>query len=191
MPDFGCAYIPCSSEVSPLLEDPATTQLLGLDADGQLRFFLALAQLAGHPLIYDVLPQTGRFSALVLSNPSLVRWFDVPALIAGLTDAAETLLADVPDVAEAAVIRANWLAELHGRAATPTACSEISAQLAERWLAEKQRLSQRMMAWDVRPPSRARLDRSCARHFSVKAAIRIRQLPKQRFWSARPTSRIA
>ncbi|MBQ1612586.1 MAG: hypothetical protein II085_03835, partial [Alphaproteobacteria bacterium] len=35
---------------------------------------------AGHPVIYDILPQTGRFSKAVLANPEIARWFDIPAL---------------------------------------------------------------------------------------------------------------
>lgn len=79
--EFGSAYIPASSGVSPLLADPRLAEHLGLDAHGQVRLFLALAQLAGHPLLYDVLPQIGRFSAQVLARPGLVRWFDTPAAI--------------------------------------------------------------------------------------------------------------
>ena len=36
-----------------------------------------MAQLAGHPVIYDILPQTGRFSKAVLANPFIARWFDI------------------------------------------------------------------------------------------------------------------
>jgi hypothetical protein len=36
--------------------------------------------LAGHPVIYDVLPQTGRFSKAVLASPEIARWYDVRKL---------------------------------------------------------------------------------------------------------------
>ena len=36
-----------------------------------------MAQLAGHPVIYDILPQTGRFAKIVLANPHIARWFDL------------------------------------------------------------------------------------------------------------------
>lgn len=141
--DFGCAYIPRSSEVSPALEDAFIKQKLGLDAQGQLRFFLALAQLAGHPLLYDVLPQTGRFSTLVLSNPSLVRWFDIPALIASLAEAAEAIAREA-GLAES--VSAALLAELNGREAAASALSgEIPAHVRQRWLEKKQECSARLM----------------------------------------------
>ena len=58
--EFGCAYLPVSSEVSPLLEDKKITKNIGLDTKQQVQLFIKLAQLAGHCVIYDVLPQTGR-----------------------------------------------------------------------------------------------------------------------------------
>ena len=59
--EFGCAYLPTSTDVSPNLEDKKLTEILGLDTKAQVKLFIELAQLAGHPVIYDVLPQTGRF----------------------------------------------------------------------------------------------------------------------------------
>lgn len=88
--DLGSAYIPHSSAVSPLLADQ---NLPGLDAEEQVRYFLAFCQLAGHPLMYDVLPQTGRFSRLVLAKPYLARWFDLAALNAALRQAIERIAA--------------------------------------------------------------------------------------------------
>lgn len=87
--EFGCAYLPVSSEVSLHLEDKEVTKKLGLDAKGQVQLFVKLAQLAGHCVIYDVLPQTGRFSKMVLSNPSIARWFDVNELISKIETAAD------------------------------------------------------------------------------------------------------
>lgn len=78
---FGCAYIPQASCVDSLLEDKNILQEIGLNADVQVKMFIYLAQLAGHPVIYDILPQTGRYSKTVLANPSCVRWFDVSVLI--------------------------------------------------------------------------------------------------------------
>ncbi len=79
--EFGCAYLPVSSEVSPLLEDKNIFNKLHLSAKEQVQLFVKLAQLAGHSVIYDVLPQTGRFSKMVLANPSIARWYDVNDLI--------------------------------------------------------------------------------------------------------------
>ena len=78
--EFDCAYLPKSSDVSEKLEDEKIAKFLGLGAKEQVKFFITLAQLAGHPVIYDILPQTGRFSKIILSNPHLARWFDLKEL---------------------------------------------------------------------------------------------------------------
>lgn len=78
--DFGNAYLTASSEeVSEKLTDDDLKQL-GIDAKSQVKLFITLAQLAGHPVIYDVFPQNGRFSKTVLAHPELVRWIDVKFL---------------------------------------------------------------------------------------------------------------
>ena len=82
--EFGCAYLPKSSEVSEKLFDKEIYDLTGLDAKGQVQTFITLAQLAGHPVIYDILPQTGRFSKAVLANPEIARWYDIEELIENL-----------------------------------------------------------------------------------------------------------
>lgn len=78
--EFECAYLPKSSDVSENLKDEKIEKFLGLGAKEQVKFFIMLAQLAGHPVIYDVLPQTGRFSKIVLANPYVARWFDIKDL---------------------------------------------------------------------------------------------------------------
>lgn len=78
--EFGCAYLPKSSEVSENLLDKELEKLTGMDAKTQVQTFITFAQLAGHPVIYDVLPQTGRFSKAVLANPEIARWFDINEL---------------------------------------------------------------------------------------------------------------
>lgn len=75
--EFGCAYLPTSNEVSQSLEDHKLSKAIGLSAKGQVQVFITLAQLAGHPVIYDILPQTGRFAKIVLANPYIARWFDI------------------------------------------------------------------------------------------------------------------
>ena len=79
--EFGCAYLPTASCVSPNLEDKELAEKTGLNADEQVKMFIKLTQLAGHPVIYDILPQTGRFSKIVLTTPECARWFDINALI--------------------------------------------------------------------------------------------------------------
>ena len=91
--EFGCAYLPKSSEVSSKLKDNKIEELTGLDAKGQVQTFIKMAQLAGHPVIYDILPQTGRFSKFVLANPQVARWYDI-------TELQRQLTAKVDEVAE-------------------------------------------------------------------------------------------
>ena len=87
--EFGCAYLPMSSDVSEKLEDKKLSKFLGFDAKSQVKLFITLAQLAGHPVIYDILPQTGRFSKVVLLRPYVARWFDIKDLMKDLTKEIE------------------------------------------------------------------------------------------------------
>ncbi|MBE7713052.1 MAG: hypothetical protein E7Z87_04850 [Cyanobacteria bacterium SIG26] len=91
--EFGCAYLPKSSEVSEKLKDSYIEEITGLDAKQQVQTFIQMAQLAGHPVIYDILPQTGRFSKFVLANPQVARWYDINEL-------QKQLIAKVDEVAE-------------------------------------------------------------------------------------------
>ncbi len=78
--DFGNAYLSASQEE---VSDKLTDKLLkenGINAKDQIKLFIALAQLSGHPVIYDVFPQSGRYSKTVLANPEIVRWIDVKFL---------------------------------------------------------------------------------------------------------------
>lgn len=90
--EFGCAYLPTASCVSPNLEDKNILEKTGANADEQVKLFIQMTQLAGHPVIYDILPQTGRFSKVVLTNVDCARWFDINALI-------EELIKHVDEVA--------------------------------------------------------------------------------------------
>lgn len=79
--EFGCAYLPTASCVSPNLVDKDILEKTDQGAEDQVKTFIKLAQLAGHPVIYDILPQTGRFSKIVLTTPECARWFDINAII--------------------------------------------------------------------------------------------------------------
>ena len=106
--EFGCAYLPKSSEVSENLLDKNVEELTGLDAKGQVKTFIQMAQLAGHPVIYDILPQTGRFSKAVLANPHIARWFDITALQKELdikVDEVAKLMGDVFDAEDIEVVK--------------------------------------------------------------------------------------
>ena len=91
--EFGCAYLPKSSEVSSKLNDKHLEELTGMTVKQQVQTFIKMAQLAGHPVIYDILPQTGRFSKFVLANPNVARWYDI-------TELQKQLIAKVDEVAE-------------------------------------------------------------------------------------------
>lgn len=92
--EFGCAYLPLSSQVSKNLEDKEIKDALKLNAKEQVQLFIKLSQLSNHPIIFDVLPQTGRFSKIVLSNPSLVRWFDVNKLVEEISSNIDSKIID-------------------------------------------------------------------------------------------------
>lgn len=92
--EFGCAYLPAGSGVSPALEDALMKEKLGLSAKEQVKLFLSLCQLAGHPTMFDVLPQTARFSKIVLSNPYVARWFDINQLINSLENELDKILSE-------------------------------------------------------------------------------------------------
>ncbi len=88
--EFECAYLPKSSDISEKIEDAQLKEKLGLNAKAQVKLFIALSQLSAHPVIYDILPQTSRYSKIVLANPHVARWFDINALtsqIEGFTEA--------------------------------------------------------------------------------------------------------
>ena len=95
--EFGCAYLPTASCVSSNLEDKAIAEKTGLNADEQVKTFIQLTQLAGHPVIYDILPQTGRFSKIVLTTPECARWFDINALIAELSKNVDSTAESLKD----------------------------------------------------------------------------------------------
>lgn len=95
--EFGCAYLPKSSDVSENLLDKNLQDITGLDAKGQVKTFITLAQLAGHPVIYDILPQTGRFSKAVLANPNIARWFDINLLSKELDKNIDKIAKNLPE----------------------------------------------------------------------------------------------
>lgn len=93
--DFGCAYLPRSSEVSRKLNDENIENILHIDVKKQVQLFIELAQLAGHPVIYDVLPQAGRFEKIVLASPQIARWYNINELIEKINKKAEGLICEL------------------------------------------------------------------------------------------------
>ena len=95
--EFGCAYLPKSSEISENLYDENINKITGMDAKEQVKIFIMLAQLAGHPVIYDILPQTGRFSKAVLANPWIARWYDINLLSQELDKNIDRIAKNMPE----------------------------------------------------------------------------------------------
>jgi hypothetical protein len=115
--EFGCAYLPKSSEVSEKIKDSHIEEITGLNAKQQVQTFIKMAQLAGHPVIYDILPQTGRFSKFVLANPQVARWYDIieiqKQLIAKLDEVAEFLSKD-HDQDDVQIVKEIYVQRLQG-----------------------------------------------------------------------------
>lgn len=93
--EFGNAYlVESTEEVSEKITDNKLKEA-GISAKEQVQMFIWLSQLAGHPVIYDVFPQTGRFSKTVLSHPEIARWIDIKYLTeqisASLNEVAQKL----------------------------------------------------------------------------------------------------
>lgn len=95
--EFGCAYLPKSSEISEKLFDENIEKITGLNAKEQVQTFITLCQLAGHPVIYDILPQTGRFSKAVLANPYIARWYDINLLNKELNNNIDRIAKNMPE----------------------------------------------------------------------------------------------
>lgn len=93
--EFDCAYLPKSSEVSDKLQDDNLLKFLGLDATKQVKLFIELAQLCNHPVIYDILPQTARFSKIVLAKPYIARWIDINELTSSIIGYLNALCAQI------------------------------------------------------------------------------------------------
>lgn len=84
--EFGNAYlVESTEEVSEKITDGKLKELK-ISAKEQVQMFIWLSQLAGHPVIYDVFPQTGRFSKTVLAHPEIARWIDVKYLSSEISD---------------------------------------------------------------------------------------------------------
>jgi len=146
--EFGCAYLPMSSGVSEKLEDKKLSKFLGFDAKTQVKLFIALAQLSGHPVIYDILPQTGRFSKAVLAKPFIARWFDIGELISDYTDEVEKVALILKDEYDENAVEESknlYLDILNGSRKTfKNGNEEILTKIDEHMLSVKKDLSDRM-----------------------------------------------
>lgn len=94
-PAFSSAYCPLSVEVDSRLCDEKIKEKLGWDQEFQLQIFLHLCQLAGHPILIDLLPQAGRFSKTVFADPECFLWNDLQLLADGLNSAVLEITAEL------------------------------------------------------------------------------------------------
>lgn len=146
--EFGCAYLPTSSSVSSKLEDKSLTELTGQDAERQVKNFIMLAQLAGHPVIYDILPQTGRYSKAVLAHPYIARWFDINSLIGELEKSLDKVCLEITDVNpdDLNIVKDLYKQSLRGGIGTLTDYyQEIYTKIDDKMLDEKKYLSKAML----------------------------------------------
>lgn len=162
--EFGCAYLPKSSEISEKLFDKEIYDITGMDGKEQVQVFITLAQLAGHPVIYDILPQTGRFSKAVLANPEIARWYDVEELIQTLKTYTDGLACNCEDIVldelkkdgiencdkdDIEVVKNLYIQTLNGSAGELTEHYQKIFNVFEKILfKEKQKLSNKMLLKD-------------------------------------------
>lgn len=144
--EFGCAYLPAHSGVSKGLECPVLKREIGLDVKEQVELFLAMAQLCNHPVIYDILPQTARFSKMVLCSPHIARWYDIPALTEQYRIELDRICEEYDDVDD---VKRLIIKELKGKyGEVPEALAEQKAEIEEKFLLAKKELSNKMMLRD-------------------------------------------
>jgi len=183
--EFGCAYLPKSSEISEKLYDENIFNITGMDAKEQVQVFITLAQLAGHPVIYDILPQTGRFSKAVLANPEIARWYDIEELITSLkshvTELATTRSNEVIeelkkvgikdcDKDDIEVVKNLYIQTLNGSAGELTAHYQKIYNAFENSLANfKQEISNKMLLKDNQKHLHKRVRDIVARILDVKS----------------------
>lgn len=140
--EFKCAYIPKSSEVSLALENATLKKEIGLNSNEQVKLFISLAQLSGHPVIYDVLPQTGRFSKIVLANTFVVRWFDIKKLIQDIEIEAEKIAKELNErfeFDEVNKVKTLLINEILGKEASDLECSKEIEIIFRKLVFQKQR----------------------------------------------------
>lgn len=151
--EFGCAYLPAHSGVSPALECPVLKEKFNFTVEDQVKIFLSFSQLAGHPVIYDILPQTARFSKIVLTNPYCARWFDIPQLIDQLK-VEITKLTDDDDLIN--MIKKD----LKGRhSKVRKEFKKQKEKLEEEFLSVKKELSEKMLLKDYQKVLQERADK--------------------------------
>ncbi|MBR5555672.1 hypothetical protein IKU74_06635 [bacterium] len=181
--EFGCAYLPKSSEVSEKLFDKNIFEITGMDAKEQVQTFITLAQLAGHPVIYDILPQTGRFSKAVLATPEIARWYDIEELIKllkshtdkiannpeQLLDKLKEMGIENCDSDDIEVVKNLYIQTLNGSAGEITAHYQKIYNAFEKFLADyKKEISDNMLMKDNQKKLHKRVREIVAKILEVK-----------------------
>lgn len=179
--EFGCAYLPTSLDISPNLEDRDVKEKTGMDAKKQVQLFVNLAQLAGHPVIYDVLPQTGRFSKMVLANPWIARWYDINSLIKAIENGVDSVSAKLKSDNEFDADDIDIVADIYKSTLKNGSCDlsehyrNIYEKLDEALLPLKKEISNKMLEKDEQIKLNKRAKEVVARILGTKPSKNLKE----------------
>ncbi len=179
--EFGCAYLPTSLDISPNLEDKNVKEKTGMDAKKQVQLFVNLAQLAGHPVIYDVLPQTGRFSKMVLANPWIARWYDINALMQKIETGVDSVSAKLKSDNEFDADDIDIVADIYKSTLKNGSCDlsehyrNIYEKLDEALLPLKKEISNKMLEKDEQTKLNKRAKEVVARILGIKPSKNLKE----------------
>ena len=179
--EFGCAYLPTSLDISPNLEDKNVKEKTGMDAKKQVQLFVNLAQLAGHPVIYDVLPQTGRFSKMVLANPWIARWYDINALMQKIETGVDSVSAKLKSDNEFDADDIDIVADIYKSTLKNGSCDlsehyrNIYEKLNEALLPLKKEISNKMLEKDEQTKLNKRAKEVVARILGIKPSKNLKE----------------
>lgn len=179
--EFGCAYLPTSLEVSPNLEDKDLKEKTGMDVKKQVQLFINLAQLAGHPVIYDVLPQTGRFSKMVLANPSIARWYDIDYLLSQIETQVDKVTAAYKEKKEFDDEDIDIVADIYKSTLKNGSCDlsehyrNIYEKIDEDILEFKKEISNKMLLKDEQGKLHKKVREVIAKTHSLKASKNLKE----------------
>lgn len=179
--EFGCAYLPTSLDISPNLEDKNVKEKTGMDAKKQVQLFVNLAQLAGHPVIYDVLPQTGRFSKMVLANPWIARWYDINALMQKIETGVDSVSTKLKSDNEFDADDIDIVADIYKSTLKNGSCDlsehyrNIYEKLNEALLPLKKEISNKMLEKDEQTKLNKRAKEVVARILGIKPSKNLKE----------------
>lgn len=177
--DFGCAYLPKSKFVSETLEDDSLKKELNLDGKEQVKLFLLFSQLSGHPTMYDVLPQTGRYSSTIIANPYIARWFDIPELNKKLREYLATIEKELETTESPKAVK-EVLSIIDkaldgGSENVPVEYSDLEEQIEKRLSVKKKLLSEEMTSKDYQVELIKKINAVIANELGVKSLDNIKE----------------